>query len=228
MAAYKGDEFHLTGQATPERLRGQMASADIFPTLGVTPSVGRTFDGDEDRRGRARRRAASNFWRSRFGGDPHVLGRRLTLNERLYTIIGVVPSDDVIWRRTSVIVPIGQWTEASPEAHRSRCRSTTREPLRLNGQRLRFFFRAHAPVRALAGAGEKLLPLEIRQERDRMLEPDTEQPCGLSRRHDQARELEKLTAKAKGVAIGGFGDGDHGQTSFQRLPSCRWSKNDTS
>lgn len=54
-----------------------------------------------------------------------------------------------------------------------------------------------------------------------MFEPDAEQPRGLSRRHDQAWELEKLTAKAKGVAIRGFGEGDHGQTSFQRLPNCR-------
>jgi predicted permease len=40
-----------------------------------------------------------------------VLGRSLTLNDQLYTIIGVVPSDDVLWRKMSVIVPIGQWTE---------------------------------------------------------------------------------------------------------------------
>src|SRR5215813_8780387 len=112
MAAYRGDTFTLTGQAIPERLRGQMASADLFATLGVKPVVGRTFGADEDRRGGAPVVVlTSNFWKTRFGADPHVLGRSLTLNERLYTIIGVVPSDDVIWRRTSVIVPIGQWTE---------------------------------------------------------------------------------------------------------------------
>ena len=112
MAAYRGDTFNLTGQATPERLRGQMASAEIFPTLDVKPIVGRTFGVDEDRRGSAPVVVlTSNFWRTRFGGDPHVLGRSLTLNERLYTIIGVVPSDDVLWRRASVIVPIGQWSE---------------------------------------------------------------------------------------------------------------------
>ncbi len=112
MAAYRGDTFNLTGQATPERLRGQMASADIFPTLGVTPVVGHTYSADEDRRGAAPVVVlTSNFWKTRFGADPHVLGRSLTLSERLYTIIGVVPSDDVIWRRTSIIVPIGQWSE---------------------------------------------------------------------------------------------------------------------
>jgi predicted permease len=112
MAAYRGEPFSLTGQATPERLRGQMASADIFSTLGVTPIVGRTFSADEDRRGGAPVVVlTSNFWKTHFGGDPQVLGRSLTLSERLYTIIGVVPSDDVIWRRASIIVPIGQWNE---------------------------------------------------------------------------------------------------------------------
>src|SRR5438093_3403458 len=112
MGAYRSEMFHRPGQATPERLRGQMASADIFPTLGVRPIVGRVFGNDDDRKGGAPVVVlTSNFWRPRFGGDPHVLGRGLMLNERLYTVIGVIPSDDVIWRRASVIVPIGQWSE---------------------------------------------------------------------------------------------------------------------
>jgi predicted permease len=112
MAANRGDTFNLTGQAAPERLRGQMASATIFPILDVKPIVGHTFGGDEDRRGGAPVVVlTSNFWRARFGSDPQVVGRTITLNERLYTIIGVVPSDDVIWQRVSVIVPIGQWSE---------------------------------------------------------------------------------------------------------------------
>src|SRR5438128_2137557 len=53
MAAYRSEMFNLTGQATPERLRGQMASADIFPTLGVKPIVGRVFGNDDDRKGGA-------------------------------------------------------------------------------------------------------------------------------------------------------------------------------
>src|SRR5690349_23518301 len=112
MAAYRGETFNLTGRSTPERLRGQMASADIFPVLGVTPVLGRTFTRDEDRQGAAPVVVlTSNFWKTHFGSDPHVLGQSLTLSEHLYTIIGVVPSDDVLWRRTAIIVPIGQWAE---------------------------------------------------------------------------------------------------------------------
>jgi putative ABC transport system permease protein len=112
MAAYRGDSFNLTGEGAPERLRGQMASSTIFETLRVKPILGRTFGADEDRRGGAPSVVlTSNFWRTRFGGDPHVVGRAITLSGKLYTIIGVVPSDDVLWQRASIIVPIGQWSE---------------------------------------------------------------------------------------------------------------------
>lgn len=112
MAAYRSDTFNLTGEARPERLRGAMASATIFPLLNVKPLVGNVFGTDEDRKGGAPVVVlTSNLWKERFGSDPHVVGRTITLNEKLYTIVGVVPSDDVIWQKFSVIIPIGQWTE---------------------------------------------------------------------------------------------------------------------
>jgi predicted permease len=112
MAAYRTTSFNLTGSGNPERLRGEMASATIFPVLGIKPIIGRTFTADEDRRGGAQLAVlTSSFWKTRFGSDPQIIGRTLTLDEKLYTIVGVVPSDNVILRRTSVIIPIGQWTE---------------------------------------------------------------------------------------------------------------------
>ena len=112
LAAYRDDSFNLTGQANPERVRCQMASSTLFPILGINPIVGRTFTPDEDRKGANPVVVlTSRFWKTRFAGDPNVVGRTLTLNERLYSIIGVVPSDDVQLDRISVIVPIGQWSE---------------------------------------------------------------------------------------------------------------------
>jgi predicted permease len=112
MASYRGDTFSLTGVSTPERLRGEMVSASFFPALGIKPIAGRTFTNDEDSRGGAPAVVlTSNFWKAHFGSDPKAVGRTLTLNERLFTIVGVVPSDDVIWQRVSIIVPIGQWSE---------------------------------------------------------------------------------------------------------------------
>ena len=112
MAAYRTDNFNLTGQANPERLRGEMASATLFDALGVRPLIGRTFTGAEDQRGAAPVVVlTSGLWKSRFGGSPAVLGSSITLNDKLYTVIGVVPGDDVVFRRVSLVVPIGQWAE---------------------------------------------------------------------------------------------------------------------
>ena len=112
MAAYRQDSFNWTGRANPERLRGEMASSTIFPLLGIHPLIGRAFTADEDRRGAAAVAVlTSSFWRTRFAGRPSVLGSSITLNDKLYTVIGVVPSDDVILRRISILIPIGQWSE---------------------------------------------------------------------------------------------------------------------
>src|SRR5512146_1822943 len=85
MAAYRNDNFNLTGEANPERLRGLMMSATMFPTLGVKPIVGRVYTPEEDRRGAAPVVVlTSSFWRTRFGADRNIIGRTLTLDERLY------------------------------------------------------------------------------------------------------------------------------------------------
>ena len=112
MAAYRSDNFNLTGQASPERLRGVMASSTIFQVLGVNPIIGHAMAPEDDQKGGAPVvLLTSDFWRTRYGGEPQVIGRTITLNDRLYTIIGVIPSDDVLWQRASVVVPIGQWSE---------------------------------------------------------------------------------------------------------------------
>ena len=112
MAAYRTDNFNLTGQANPERLRGAMASARVFAVLGTRPVIGRTFTDEEDRPAAAPVAVVTaTLWKTRFGGDPAVLGSRITLNGGAYTVIGVVPADDVVFPRVSVIIPTGQWSE---------------------------------------------------------------------------------------------------------------------
>jgi len=112
MAAYRLDNFNLTGQGHPERLRGAMASAGLFAVLGINPIVGRTFTEAEDRLGAPPVvLVTSTLWNTRFGGEPGVLGSRIMLNGQAYTIIGVVPTDEVVLRGVSVIVPVGQWPE---------------------------------------------------------------------------------------------------------------------
>ena len=112
MAVYRFENFNLTGQSNPERLQGLMASATMFPVLRLNPVLGRTFTSDEDRRGGAPVvLLTTSYWKMRFAASVSIVGRALMLNGRLFTVIGVVPSDDVLLDRMSVIVPIGQWSE---------------------------------------------------------------------------------------------------------------------
>ncbi len=83
---------NLTGAGEPERLDGQLVTANVFSLLGVEPALGRTFSTDEDRLGQHRVVVLSDvLWRRRFNGDPGIVGRNLTLNAESFTVIGVMP-----------------------------------------------------------------------------------------------------------------------------------------
>src|SRR4029079_5031579 len=87
-AAYTGASLTLTGgcgsttgACEPERVRGIAATRDLLPVLGVTPARGRNFEGNEGRDGQEPVLIVTHeFWQNRFGGDPTLLGRSLTLN----------------------------------------------------------------------------------------------------------------------------------------------------
>ena len=102
MAAFLDQTFNLTGEEGTERLLGRMVTADYFAVLGVQPRLGRSFTPEEDKPGGARAVILSDvFWRRRFGADPNVLGRTLTLNNDLYTVIGVMPKEFVLPAQTT-------------------------------------------------------------------------------------------------------------------------------
>jgi predicted permease len=92
LGAFKKDSFNLTGSANPELLEGIGVSAGFFPTLGVSPQLGRTFAPQEDQAGHERVAVLGNrLWKSRFGSDAHIVGRVIQLNGYPYTVIGVMP-----------------------------------------------------------------------------------------------------------------------------------------
>jgi putative ABC transport system permease protein len=71
----------------------QRVSHGYFELLGVDPLLGRTFTEDEDRVGGPLAvMLSAELWRQRFGGDPEVIGKRLTLDGRGYTIVGITPA----------------------------------------------------------------------------------------------------------------------------------------
>ena len=91
--AIYGDEYAtLTGTGETEQLHVGLATASLFEVLGVRPSLGRTFLPGED--GPTAERLAilsDEIWRTRFGADREVLGRTVSLDDELYTIVGVLP-----------------------------------------------------------------------------------------------------------------------------------------
>ncbi|MBF5045671.1 ABC transporter permease [Aggregicoccus sp. 17bor-14] len=92
VGAFRSDTRDLTGVDSPERLKARMASASLLPTLGVQPALGRNFTAQEDTKGGPPVVMLEHaFWVRRFGKDPSVLGRTLTLNGQPHTVVGVLP-----------------------------------------------------------------------------------------------------------------------------------------
>src|SRR6184192_2951865 len=91
MAAMSERSFNLTGVGEPERLDGRRVSSNLFDLLGVRPIIGRTFAPQEDQPGTKVVLLNESLWKRRFGGDPSVIGRVLTLNNEAYTVVGVLP-----------------------------------------------------------------------------------------------------------------------------------------
>jgi predicted permease len=96
VAATIGASFNLTGRGAPERIDGARVSASLFRLFGAKAAAGRVFTADEDQPGKAPVVILSNgFWKRRFGSDPSVVGRSLTLNGNAFTIVGVMAADFV-------------------------------------------------------------------------------------------------------------------------------------
>ena len=78
--------------AQPERFEGQSVSAGYFRALGVAPALGRDFQNSDDRVKGPRVTILSDvLWRRRFGGNSAIVGRQITLDDDLYTVVGVMP-----------------------------------------------------------------------------------------------------------------------------------------
>jgi predicted permease len=114
IAAYRSDDFSITGSGEAERVRAGMVSAGLFEILGVHPVRGRVFTHEDDRLGTAPVAViTAGLWQRKFGSAPDIIGKRITMNGDGYTVIGVVPADFHLEtsnfdRIKDVYVPIGQ------------------------------------------------------------------------------------------------------------------------
>ena len=94
MAAFFDLNSNLTGDGDPEEIPGQIATTNLFSLLGVNPIKGRTFAPDDGKTGQSRVVVISyDLWQRRFGGDPNIIGRKITLNNQPNEIIGVLPPE---------------------------------------------------------------------------------------------------------------------------------------
>lgn len=92
LATFGSQTANLTGVGEPDRLRAAFVSADFFKVLGVSPLLGRAFAPGEDQPGaRGVTVLPYGVWTRRFGSDPAILGRTITLNNAPFEVIGILP-----------------------------------------------------------------------------------------------------------------------------------------
>ena len=93
VSGYYGQNFNLTGHNQPEKIAGLSVSGDFFEMIGVEPMLGRSFTPEEDKPGANRVVVIShNLWQDTFGSDPDLIGKQITLNDRNYSVIGIMPA----------------------------------------------------------------------------------------------------------------------------------------
>ncbi len=103
MAAVAGASVTLsTPSAAPEKLRAQAVTSAFFDVLGVAPVTGRTFLAADAAPGIRVVVVSEAFWKRRYGGEPGLVGRVLTLNGDPFTVVGVVPAAFQIFNTADV------------------------------------------------------------------------------------------------------------------------------
>jgi putative ABC transport system permease protein len=94
ISAFHGSTASLTGDLAPERISGVYSSVDLFKVLDAQPQLGRTFAPQDEQPGGAQVVVISHgMWQRRFGTDPNIIGRQITLNGKTKEIIGVMPAN---------------------------------------------------------------------------------------------------------------------------------------
>jgi putative ABC transport system permease protein len=91
--AYLGSDVSLSGSGRAERVSAALVSEDFFRVVGLQPSLGRAFRGDEWKPGGPKVAILSDaLWRRRFGADQRIVGRSATVDGQSYEIVGIMPS----------------------------------------------------------------------------------------------------------------------------------------
>ena len=94
VAAFSTADFNFTGAQQPARIAGASVTANLFPMIGAKAAQGRLISPEENQTGRDNVVVVSHqFWQKRMGAEANVIGRSVRLDDRNYTVIGVMPAD---------------------------------------------------------------------------------------------------------------------------------------
>jgi predicted permease len=119
LGMYSWSALAFTGLGEPERVDGAEVSANLFPLLGISPMLGRTFLPEEEHRGRDRVVLLGyGLWQRRFGGDRSVVGRTIAVDGEPTRVIGVMPPGFAFPARGQAWVPFT--VEEAMEGHGNR------------------------------------------------------------------------------------------------------------
>jgi putative ABC transport system permease protein len=103
---YHGMSFILLDGQQPDNVQTGVVSAHFFDLLGVKPYLGRFFTDADDKPGADAVLVLSyNYWKKRHGGDPSIIGRHFRMNDKVHTVIGVLPPIPQFPRENDVYMP---------------------------------------------------------------------------------------------------------------------------
>jgi predicted permease len=109
VVAMTGGGFNLTGGGDPEQVNGSRITHNFFSALGAEARLGRVFLPEEDQLGKNKVVVLGHgFWQRRFGGDPGIVNKNITLNDESYTVVGVMPPNFQFGRELGQVVDL--WT----------------------------------------------------------------------------------------------------------------------
>jgi putative ABC transport system permease protein len=120
MAAYTEvpQGFNLTGDGEAQRVQTEYASAGLFSMLGVRMPAGRLFTEEEDRTGNAPIVILSHkLWETRYGANPRIVGNTIALDNRRFTVVGVLPAGFRFLRATDLWMPLGEYGDLTDHLH---------------------------------------------------------------------------------------------------------------
>jgi putative ABC transport system permease protein len=106
LVEYHNMSFILLGHGDPDRVRSAVVSANYFDLFEVKPLLGRTFVPDDDKLGAPPVLLLSyQYWKNKFGSDPTIVGKTFEMNDKVHTVVGVLPPLPQYPAETDVYMP---------------------------------------------------------------------------------------------------------------------------